>query len=284
MITFIKYIGVDEVHDISEQMIFTLMVIKEYINTFGREKGCPVFIFMSATVNIKQMFDYFGIKPTYMDAGDLQRPLDSPAKYKIDVHYFAEDKGLDQRFLACLRFLYQIYDDDKIYDRVSVPGQPMRQKDVLIICPYGPVIKQLMLVIEENPPTFPFKAMSYMSMDDAAEGDAKILFVNVYYKPVKFIFSTNMLEAGSTIPTLYVVVDTGVLFSPAPFPLSGDTELILMPISQSSKEQRIGRVGRLGDGVACCLYPEKYEFQPYDPSPMIVNKNILNRLMVVMSL
>jgi HrpA-like RNA helicase len=56
-----------------------------------------------------------------------------------------------------------------------------------------------------------------------------------------------------------------------------------MPISDSSKEQRIGRVGRLGDGMACLLYSEDYIFPP-DISPMVINKNILDTLMKIMSL
>lgn len=47
----VKYLCIDEAHDISEQMIFTLLVIKEYKKIFNSPDSVKV-IFMSATLDI----------------------------------------------------------------------------------------------------------------------------------------------------------------------------------------------------------------------------------------
>jgi hypothetical protein len=111
-----KYIVIDEAHDISEQMIFTLMIIKEFLlkyqNTknggaspqllrssqthdsdtvtrYGGSTLCPVFIIMSATVDIVQFLEYYNVKPTYLDVGNVKRDT-AADKFKIDIRYYDE--------------------------------------------------------------------------------------------------------------------------------------------------------------------------------------------------
>ena len=72
----------------------------------------------------------------------------------------------------------------------------------------------------------------------------------------KFIVSTNMLEAGATIKNLLCVVDVGQRFYPTIDILNNKAISMVIPISTSSKQQRIGRIGRNHDGYAFILYPE----------------------------
>ena len=52
MLENIEYVCIDEAHDISEQMLFTLLVIREYRKSFPFVEGGTKFIFMSATIDI----------------------------------------------------------------------------------------------------------------------------------------------------------------------------------------------------------------------------------------
>lgn len=62
----VDYIVVDEVHDISEQMIFLLLTIKE-------TKPKQPIIFMSATMDINMLLKYFNIKPNINNIGYIKR-------------------------------------------------------------------------------------------------------------------------------------------------------------------------------------------------------------------
>lgn len=85
----------------------------------------------------------------------------------------------------------------------------------------------------------------------------------------KFIVSTNLLEAGATIKNLLCMVDIGQRFYPTIDVLNNKSINMIIPISDSSKQQRIGRIGRNHDGYAFMLYPESTTLYP-DPSPIIL--------------
>lgn len=99
---------------------------------------------------------------------------------------------------------------------------------------------------------------------------------------VKFIISTNLLEAGATIPNLYCIIDIGQRFYPVVNILNNESIRLITAISESSKEQRIGRIGRNNDGYAYLMYHKDTKFFE-DPSPMILpnvlSLNIVSRIM-----
>ena len=68
------------------------------------------------------------------------------------------------------------------------------------------------------------------------------------------IVSTNLAEASLTLPTLKYVVDMGYNKDNVLFIDKGFTALDITEISESSKEQRRGRVGRNADGEVYYMY------------------------------
>src|SRR5690606_9462300 len=63
----------------------------------------------------------------------------------------------------------------------------------------------------------------------------------------KVIFATNVAETSRTIPSVRVVIDTGLARKAKHSPWSGLPELVTAPISQASAEQRKGRAGRTAE-------------------------------------
>ena len=70
------------------------------------------------------------------------------------------------------------------------------------------------------------------------------------------IVATNVAEASVTIPDLVYVVDNGFAKVNTYNPLLSTSELVVEPISESSRIQRRGRVGRMGDGIIYYMYPK----------------------------
>jgi hypothetical protein len=70
------------------------------------------------------------------------------------------------------------------------------------------------------------------------------------------IVATNVAEASVTIPDLMYVIDNGFAKVNTYNPWLNTSELVVEPISESSRIQRRGRVGRIGDGIIYYMYPK----------------------------
>ena len=70
------------------------------------------------------------------------------------------------------------------------------------------------------------------------------------------IVATNVAEASVTIPDLVYVIDNGFAKVNTYNSLLSTDELVVEPISESSRIQRRGRVGRIGDGIIYYMYPK----------------------------
>ena len=72
----------------------------------------------------------------------------------------------------------------------------------------------------------------------------------------RVVLATDIAETSLTVQGVRVVVDTGQVRSPRFDPRSGLTRLHTGPVSRASADQRAGRAGRLGPGVAYRLWSE----------------------------
>lgn len=70
----------------------------------------------------------------------------------------------------------------------------------------------------------------------------------------KIVLSTDIAETSLTVEGVRIVVDSGQARAPRFDPHTGMTRLRTVPISKSSAEQRAGRAGRTGPGVAYRLW------------------------------
>jgi ATP-dependent RNA helicase HrpA len=94
-------------------------------------------------------------------------------------------------------------------------------------------------------------------------------------KDRKIIVATNIAETSITIPGIRYVVDTGLARISQYTPKSRITSLPVVPISQSSADQRKGRCGRMENGVCIRLFSEDdYRLRPLYTKPEILRSNL----------
>ena len=91
----------------------------------------------------------------------------------------------------------------------------------------------------------------------------------------KIIVATNVAETSITIAGIKYVVDTGLARIARYTPRTRTTALPVTQISQSSANQRMGRCGRMENGVCIRLYDEKsFESRPLFTAPEIIRANL----------
>lgn len=72
----------------------------------------------------------------------------------------------------------------------------------------------------------------------------------------RVVLATDIAESSLTVEGVRVVVDAGLARGPRYDPGSGLTRLVTRPASQASADQRAGRAGRLGPGLAVRSWSE----------------------------
>ncbi|ABG60350.1 ATP-dependent helicase HrpB [Cytophaga hutchinsonii] len=72
----------------------------------------------------------------------------------------------------------------------------------------------------------------------------------------KVVLATSIAETSLTIEGIHIVIDSGLARVPKFDPNSGMTKLETVKVTQDAADQRAGRAGRLGPGIAIRLWPE----------------------------
>ncbi len=91
----------------------------------------------------------------------------------------------------------------------------------------------------------------------------------------KVILSTNVAESSITIDGVGAVIDSGLARVAGHSPWSGLPTLRVARISQASANQRAGRAGRTGPGIAVRLYPlEDYARRPAHDTPEVLRADL----------
>ena len=78
----------------------------------------------------------------------------------------------------------------------------------------------------------------------------------------RVVLATNVAESSVTLPSVRVVIDSGLAREPRYDPNSGFSRLDVVSIAQSSADQRAGRAGRVAEGWAYRLWPESQRLEP----------------------
>jgi ATP-dependent helicase HrpA len=101
----------------------------------------------------------------------------------------------------------------------------------------------------------------------------------------RVIVATNIAETSLTIPGIRFVVDTGLARSLRFNPAAGTTSLPILPISQSSADQRKGRCGRVANGECFRLYSEAdYQTRAKFNTPEIMRSSLAGVILKMLDL
>jgi ATP-dependent helicase HrpA len=101
----------------------------------------------------------------------------------------------------------------------------------------------------------------------------------------RIIVATNVAETALTIPGIRFVVDTGLARERRYSPRTRTAALPVVPIAQSSAEQRKGRAGRTQGGVCIRLYSEEdFRARPAFTRPEILRANLAEVILRLVAL
>ena len=106
-----RFCVIDEVHEMSDQMIQLIFTIRKYIYAHLKDARCPIFICMSATIDLPMFKKYFGFQYKINDIG-LLRP--APMRYHVDYYYIDDGTLLSQRVEKSLDLIKKIYKERDI--------------------------------------------------------------------------------------------------------------------------------------------------------------------------
>jgi len=101
----------------------------------------------------------------------------------------------------------------------------------------------------------------------------------------RIILATNVAETSLTVPGIHYVIDTGLVRISRYSYRSKIQRLPIEPISQSSANQRMGRCGRISEGVCIRLYSEQdFNNRPEFTEPEIKRTNLASVILQMESL
>ncbi len=218
-------IFVDEAHERSQNIDFTLGLLKEILTHRADLKV----IVASATIDSEKFSKYFWNAPIVSVQG---------RNYNVDVVYSEiSGRGMVNEVVQ------------KITD-IHSSGKP---GDVLVFVPGKEDIDQVMHGIDNQNMSGIIALPVYGGI--SMEEQRKVF----YYYPGKrkVVVATNVAETSITIEGIVYVVDTGLIKQMTFHPETGIQSLDVVKHSQAGCKQRSGRAGRTQPGICYRLFQEE---------------------------
>ncbi|MCX7817187.1 MAG: ATP-dependent RNA helicase HrpA [Syntrophales bacterium] len=240
---------VDEAHERSVNIDFILGILR---NLIKKREDLKVII-TSATLETEKFVKAFENPPIIEVSGRL---------YPVSVEYrpidpIREEEGEFTYIDATLEAVRELEENEPYGDiLVFMPTE----QDIRETC------ERLLSIVRTKTVVLPLYSRLPWS-------DQKRVFHPVTGR--KVIVSTNVAETSITIPNIRFVIDTGFARISQYNPRSKTTSLPIRPISRSSADQRMGRCGRVMNGVCIRLYSETdYLERPRFTTPEILRSNL----------
>jgi ATP-dependent helicase HrpA len=238
---------VDEAHERSLNIDFVLGFLK----TLLKKRKNLKLIITSATIDTEKFSRAFDNAPVIEVSGRM---------YPVEVRYFSNNHNQDEDITHVERAAMAIDD----LQRKSPFG------DILVFMPTEQDIHEARRIIEGRKYKGVVVLPLYARLPAAEQ---KKIFRRAAAR--KIIIATNIAETSLTIPGVKYVVDTGLARISHYMPGSRITSLPVMPVSQSSADQRKGRCGRVENGICIRLFSEQdFDSRPLYTSPEILRTNL----------
>ncbi len=253
---------VDEAHERSLNIDFTLGILRRLMKKRKHLK----LIITSATIDTRKFSDAFDNAPIIEVSGRM---------FPVETVYrpMVEDSGEKQN------------PEDQGYVEAAADAAHSlltrtRSGDMLIFMPTEQDIGETMELLRgrQHPGVTVLPLFARLSAGEQAK-----VFSRTPGR--KIIVSTNVAETSLTIPGIRYVIDTGLARIPSYSPRTRTTSLPVRPISQSSANQRMGRCGRVENGICIRLYDEDdFNGRPFFTAPEILRSNLAEVILRMISL
>ncbi|KAH9906811.1 P-loop containing nucleoside triphosphate hydrolase protein [Xylariomycetidae sp. FL2044] len=252
---------IDEAHERTVHTDILLALVKD----LARERPDLKLLISSATMNAEKFAKYFDDAPIFNIPG---------RRYPVDIYYTPAPEA--NYLTAAITTIFQIHTsqgkgDILVFltgqDEIEAAEQQLtdtarklgnRVKE-LIVCPiYANLPSDLQSKIFEPTP----------------EGARKV------------VLATNIAETSLTIDGITYVIDPGYVKENVFNPATGMSNLVVVPCSRASANQRSGRAGRVGPGKCFRLYTRYAYMNEMDESttPEIQRTNLNSVVLLLKSL
>lgn len=255
---------VDEAHERSLNIDFILGILR---NLVKRRRDLTLVI-TSATIDTQKFSKAFDDAPVIEVSGRMfpvevrYAPIDNPEDDDLDDQ--ADDQGYVE---AAVRAVDEIQSQS-------------RTGDILVFMPTERDIEETIELLQGR--KYPGSVVLPLFARLSARDQSRVFTRGVGRK---IIVSTNVAETSLTIPGIKYVVDSGLARILHYSPRTRTTALPVSPISKSSANQRMGRCGRVANGICIRLYSEdEFESRPLFTSPEILRSNLAEVILRMISL
>ena len=240
---------IDEAHERSLNVDLLLGVLKGLL---PRRPDLKVIV-TSATLDIERIAEFFGNAPVIRVSG---------RSFPVEVRYRSGDEDRDDPDLSVAVL-------NAVEEIAAEPGE-IGRGDVLVFLPGEREIRDVGEFLERECKSDIEVLPLYSRL--AWEQQQKI-FQRAGRR--RIVLATNVAETSITVPGIRSVIDSGLVRMSRYSLRSRLQRLPIEPVSKSSAEQRKGRCGRLGPGLALRLYSqEDFDARPEFTEPEILRTNL----------
>jgi ATP-dependent helicase HrpA len=241
-----EVIIVDEAHERSLNIDFLLGYLKQLLE---KRQDLTVVV-TSATIDVERFSKHFSDAPIIEVSGRT---------YPVELRYRPwsdEAENIQENILSCL--------NEILHESRGESG------DILIFLSGERDIRDLSHAIKKSPiegvAVLPLYARLSLSEQNK-------VFQNNRQR--KIVLATNVAETSLTVPGIRYVIDTGYARISRYSLRTKVQRLPIEPISQASANQRMGRCGRVSNGICYRLYEEEdFNNRPPFTDPEILRTNL----------
>ncbi|TPX06883.1 uncharacterized protein E0L32_002379 [Thyridium curvatum] len=225
---------IDEAHERTVHTDILLALVKD----LARERPDLKLLISSATMNAEKFASYFDDAPIFNIPG---------RRYPVDIYYTPAPEA--NYLAAAITTVFQIHTTQEKGDiLIFLTGQDEIEAAELQITEtarkLGNRVKELVICpIYANLPS----ELQSKIFEPTPEGARKV------------VLATNIAETSLTIDGIVYVIDPGYVKENVYNPATGMSNLVVVPCSRASANQRSGRAGRVGPGKCFRLYT-KYAY------------------------
>ena len=251
---------IDEAHERSLNIDFILGILRTLL---GKRKDLKLIV-TSATIDTEKFSKAFDNAPVIEVSGRM---------FPVEVRYWksavaSEDDSEEQTIV------------DRAVDAVDSIADYSHAGDILVFMPTEHDIRETCENLEGRKYRHTIILPLYGRL---SAGDQMKVFAS--HAGRKIVVATNVAETSITVPGIRYVVDTGVARISSYDPRTRTMSLPILPVSKSSADQRMGRCGRVENGICIRLFSEAdYNNRSLFTSPEILRANLAEVILRMISL